>query len=111
MVRAVRERRQLIGVLRSIGLQPETVGRSFMLEAGFIALQGIVIGTLLSGATAYQLVTNAAAFGGLEVRFVIPWIEIAVLLGLTLIASIAAAGWPARRASAIRPAEALRTVE
>ncbi|MDP8960310.1 MAG: ABC transporter permease, partial [Actinomycetota bacterium] len=111
MVRAVRERRQQIGVLRSIGLQPQTVRRSFMLEAAFIALQGIIIGTLLGGATAYQLVTNAAAFGGLEVRFQIPWLEIAILLGITLVASIAAASWPAHRASRIRPAVALRTVE
>ncbi|MDP9021542.1 MAG: ABC transporter permease [Actinomycetota bacterium] len=111
MVRAVRERRQQIGVLRSIGVQPGTVGRSFMLEAAFIALQGIIIGTVLGGATAYQLVSNAAAFGGLEVRFQIPWIEIAILLGMTLLASIAAAAWPARRASRIRPAVALRTVE
>lgn len=111
MVRAVRERRQQIGVLRSIGLQPRTVGRSFMLEAAFIAVQGVLIGTALAAATAYQLITNAAAFGGLEVRFVIPWAELAVLLGLTLLASVAAAGWPARRASRIRPAVALRTVE
>lgn len=111
MVRAVRERRQQIGLLRSIGLQPRTVGRSFMLEAAFIAVQGIVVGTALATATAYQLITNADAFGGLEVEFLIPWIEIVVLLGITLLASIAAAAWPARRASSIRPAVALRTVE
>lgn len=109
MVRAVRERRQEIGVLRSIGLQRPTVERSFMLEAGFIALQGIIIGTLLGGATAYQLIGNAAAFGGLDVRFVVPWPEIMLLIVLTLAAAVAAAGWPARRAGRIRPAEALRS--
>ncbi len=111
MVRAVRERRQQIGVLRSIGLQSQTVGRSFMLEAAFIAVQGVVIGTLLGGATAYQLVNNSAAFGGLEVRFVVPWSELALLLGIVLVASVAAAFWPARRASRIRPAVALRAFE
>ncbi|MBW3664346.1 MAG: ABC transporter permease [Actinobacteria bacterium] len=111
MVRAVRERRQQIGLLRSVGLQPQTVGRSFMLEASFIALQGIVIGSLLGCATAYQLITNAGAFGGLDVRFQIPWLQIALLLGVTLLASTAAAAWPARRASQIRPAVALRTLE
>lgn len=111
MVRAVRQRRQQIGVLRSIGLQPAAVGRSFMLEAAVIAAQGITIGSLLGGATAYQLITNAAAFGGLEVSFQIPWGELTALLAITLGASLLAAGWPARRASRIPPAVALRTAE
>ena len=111
MVRAVRERRQQIGVLRSIGLQPETVGGAFMLEAAFIALQGIVVGSVLGTATAYQLIANAGAFGGRDVTFQIPWGEITLLLAITLAASVAAAGWPARRASRIRPAVALRTGE
>lgn len=111
MVRAVRERRQQIGVLRSIGLQPGTVGRAFMLEAAFIALQGILIGSALGSATAYQLIANAGAFGGRDVTFQVPWGEITLLLAITLIASVAAAAWPARRASRIRPAVALRTGE
>lgn len=111
MVRAVRERRRQIGVLRSIGLQPETVGRAFMLEAGFIALQGIIVGTALGTATAYQLITNASAFGGLDVTFQVPWTELTVLLSITLLASVAAAGWPARRASRITPAVALQGTE
>lgn len=100
-----------MGVLRSIGLQPETVGRAFMLESAFSALQGIVVGGLLGGATAYQLISNAAAFGGRDVAFQVPWLEIAGLLATTLIASIAAAGWPARQASRIRPAIVLRAAE
>lgn len=82
-----------------------------MLDASFIALPGIVIGSVLSGATANQLVTNAGAFGGLDVRFQVPWLQIAVLLGATLLASAAAAAWPAGRASRIRPAVALRTLD
>lgn len=111
MVRAVRERRQQIGVLRSLGFQPGTVGRSFMLEAAFIALQGIVVGASLGTATAYQLVENAAVLGGVEVAFEIPWGELALLLGITLVASVAAAGWPALQAGRIRPAVAMRTTE
>lgn len=111
MVRAVRERRREIGVLRALGFQPGTVGRSFLLESGFVALEGLLLGAGLSIATAYQLIANAEIFGDLEVRFVIPWGEVAVLLSLTLVASLLATGWPARQASRIRPAVALRIAD
>lgn len=111
MVRAVRERRREIGMLRSLGLQPATVGWSFMLEAGFVALQGLLIGTALATATGYQLVTNASALGGIDAAFTVPWTELATLLGVTLAASLFAAGWPARQASRIRPALTLRTTD
>ncbi len=111
MVRAVRERRQQIGVLRAVGLQPGTVGRTFMLEAAFISLQGILIGALLGVATAHQLITNAGALGGTDIDFLVPWTEIALLLAVTLAGSVFAAGWPARQASHIRPATALRITE
>jgi putative ABC transport system permease protein len=44
MVRAVRERRRTIGVLRALGFRTGTVHRSFMLESSFIALEGIPAG-------------------------------------------------------------------
>jgi putative ABC transport system permease protein len=111
MVRAVRERRTQIAVLRSLGLQPGAVGRSFVLEAGFVALQGVLVGALLATATGYQLITNAAAFGGVEPGFAVPWVEIGLLLGTTVAVSLLAAGWPARQASRISPALALQTAE
>ncbi len=111
MVRAVRERRREIGVLRSLGFQPGTVGRSFLLESGFVALEGLILGAGLSIATAYQLFANAEVFGDLEVSFTIPWLELAILLSLTLVASLAATGWPARQASRIKPAVALRITD
>ncbi|MCB0093460.1 MAG: FtsX-like permease family protein, partial [Caldilineaceae bacterium] len=43
--RMVVERRQQIGMLRAIGYQSNMVAFSFLLEASFIALCGIVIGT------------------------------------------------------------------
>jgi putative ABC transport system permease protein len=108
MVRAVRERRREIGVLRSLGFQAGTVGRSFLLESGFVAIGGLAIGAGLSLATAYQLIEHAEVFGSFAVSFIVPWGEIAVVLALTLVASLLATGWPARQASRIRPAVALR---
>lgn len=111
MVRAVRERRRQVGMLRSLGFQSGTVGRAFLVESTFVALEGILIGVLLAVATAYQLVTQSDVFGDFGVEFVVPWVEIAFLSGLTLLASMAATGWPARRASRIRPAAALRIAD
>lgn len=111
MVRAVRERRRQVGMLRSLGFQPGTVGRAFLVESTFVALEGIVLGVLLAVATAYQLVTQADVFGEFSVGFVVPWLEIALLSGLTLLASMAATAWPARKASRIRPAVALRIAD
>ncbi len=111
MVRAVRERRREIGVLRSLGFQPGTVGRSFLLESGFVALEGLLLGAGLSIATAYQLIANAEIFGDLDVAFSVPWTEVTFLLALTLVASLAATGWPARQASQIKPAVALRITD
>jgi putative ABC transport system permease protein len=108
MMRALRERRRQIGVLRSLGFQPEQVRRSFLLESGFVAAQGILIGVVLAVITAYQLVANAEIFGNIEVDFVVPWVELAILLGLTFLASLAATAWPAQQASRVRPAVALR---
>lgn len=111
MVRSVRERRREVGVLRSLGFQPGTVGRSFLLESAFVAMEGLLIGAALSIVTAYQLLANAEIFGSADITFEVPWIEVAVLLAVTLVASLLATGWPARQASRIEPAVALRITD
>ena len=70
MVRAVRERRRQIGMLRAMGFPAAVVRRAFLLEASFVAVQGIVIGIVLGLVTAWQVMTNSDAFGsqGLDLR-------------------------------------------
>jgi putative ABC transport system permease protein len=43
--------------------------------------------------------------------FVVPWVGLLVILGLPLVASLAATAWPASRAAAIKPAVALRAAD
>ena len=109
MVRAVRERRRDIGVLRSLGFVPHQVRRAFVLESGFVAFQGIVIGVILALVTASQLIATDAFGEG--ITFDVPWGEIAVLAGAALIASLLATAWPAQQASQIPPAVALRIAD
>jgi putative ABC transport system permease protein len=45
---AVVERRQQIGILRALGLRRRMIQLSFLIEASFIALTAIVVGTGLA---------------------------------------------------------------
>ena len=58
MVRAVRERRRTVGVLRALGFPAGVVRRAFLLESSFVALEGILLGTALSIVTSYLLFRN-----------------------------------------------------
>ncbi|HEY6748035.1 MAG TPA: FtsX-like permease family protein [Mycobacteriales bacterium] len=111
MVRAVRERRRTIGVLRALGVRASTVRRSFLAESTFIAVEGVAIGTVLGVLTTWVLYTNSPAFGTLTVPFPIAWTAIAVTVGATLVASLLVTAAPARRAARIRPAVAVRVAD
>ncbi|WP_030270933.1 ABC transporter permease [Streptomyces sp. NRRL B-24484] len=108
MVRAVRERRRTIGVLRALGCQARTVERSFLWESGLVALEGTLLGAALGVLTTWLMYQKSSAFTGLDGGFPVEWAQIAVLAALTLAASLLAAAGPARRAARIRPALAVR---
>src|SRR5205085_1256914 len=57
MVRAVRERRREIGMLRAMGFPSKVVRRAFLIEAAFIAGQGVVIGGVLGLVTGFSVLT------------------------------------------------------
>jgi putative ABC transport system permease protein len=107
--RAVVERRQQIGVLRAIGYRRRMIQLSFLLESSFISLLGILIGTTLGIVLGWQAYSDIKEDEGIEtIRFVIPWIQIGVILAVTYAASLLATFLPARQASRVYPAEALR---
>jgi putative ABC transport system permease protein len=109
MVRSVRERRREIGVLRSLGFVSPKVRVAFLLESGFVALEGIVVGTALALITASQLFSNGDFGEGIS--FQVPWGNVLLLTGAALVASLIATAWPAQQASRVAPAVALRTAE
>jgi putative ABC transport system permease protein len=111
MVRAVRERRRTIGILRALGVRSRTVTAAFLGESAFVAVEGILLGTTLSLLTAWLMYTNSPAFGNIEVAFPIAWSTIGPTVGATLLASLLATAGPARGAAAIRPAVAVRVAE
>jgi putative ABC transport system permease protein len=106
MIRAVRERRRQIGTLRALGFPGQSVGRSFAIEAAYVALQGTLIGAVLALLTLYTIVARSDAMG--DVTFAVPYWQLVVLLGGTVIASLVATIAPAMSATRIKPAVALR---
>jgi putative ABC transport system permease protein len=111
MIRAVRERRRTIGVLRALGFPARVVRRAFLLESSFVALEGILLGTALSIVTSYLLFRNDSDLQATGVPFPIPWMSIGLLVAATAAASLAATTWPAGKAARIRPAVALRIAD
>ena len=107
--RAVVERRQHIGVLRAIGYRRGMIQLSFLLESSFVSLLGIAIGVILGITLSYQAVTDIRQEEGIDtIRFSIPWVQIGIIFGVTYLFSLLTTFLPARHASKIYPAEALR---
>jgi putative ABC transport system permease protein len=107
--RSVVERRQQIGVLRSIGFQRRTIQGAFLLESSLIALGAIVVGTALGLVIAYNVVADARETPSWEnMAFAVPWTSLGVIFAIVYVVSLAATYLPARRAARVYPAEALR---
>jgi putative ABC transport system permease protein len=108
--RAVVERRQQIGMLRAIGYQRSMVALSFLFESGFIAVSGILIGLVLGLSLAWVLFTNGAVGneGSSDVPFVVPWMRVGIVCAIAFVASMIMTYLPARSASHVAVAEALR---
>jgi putative ABC transport system permease protein len=111
MVRAVRERRRQIGMLRAIGFPSRVVRTAFLLEAGFVAAQGVIVGVVLALVVSYQVLTSSDAFGDQRLDFSVPWLVLGVVLLATVLASLVAVLAPATQASRIKPAVALRITD
>ena len=108
--RAVVERRQQIGMLRALGFQRSTVSQAFVIESAIIVILGVLAGAIFGLILAYTLMTSddftsgAPDSGG----FIVPWGTMAVTLIGAVIAALLMAWLPARQASRVVPAEALR---
>ena len=76
-------------------------------HSSFIALLGILIGVGLGALLSYNLVADIADdVPGLS--FSIPWLQIAIIVAIAYAFSLLTTFLPARQASRIYPAEALR---
>jgi putative ABC transport system permease protein len=104
--RAVVERFQQIGMLRALGFRRALVQRSFLMESSLIAVLGLAVGALVGLWESYRFFVTDKSFG--TVDFHIPAGQIALILLGAYLATLITTFLPARSASRIAPAEALR---
>ena len=107
--RSVVERRQQIGVLRAIGFRRSMVQACFLLESSFLAVTAIIVGTTLGLAVGYNVIADSRRQPSWsELPFHVPWVTLGLIFlavyGVAMLTTLA----PARRASHVYPAEALR---
>ena len=108
-LRAVVERRQQIGMLRAIGYRRRMVLLSFLTESSFVALLGIAIGAALGTLISWNIVSDVRDYEGVTgLTFSLPWAQIAIIVAVAYLFSLATTLLPARQAAQIYPAEALR---
>jgi putative ABC transport system permease protein len=110
MVRAVRERRREVGVLRSLGFQSHSVAELMMFEAGFIAFEGIAIGVIIALVASYGFTTVGADWA-VGFKWGVPVPQVTLMVALAIFSTLLTSFWPARRAAHIRPAAALRITD
>ncbi len=101
---SVKQRTREIGTRRALGARARTISRQFLLESVVIGqmgnLAGVLLGLLFGGLTALAL----------DGRFVVPWPWLGAATLLSLAVSLASGVLPARRAAALDPIKALRSL-
>ncbi len=105
--RAVVERRQAIGVMRAVGFSRAEVWLTFIAESSFIGLLGIAIGLVLGIVNGFNVI-GAIRAEEPNVQFILPWAGLILLAVGAYACSLLTTLLPARQASRIAPAEALR---
>lgn len=106
--RTVVERRQQVGMLRAIGYQSNMVALSFVIEASFIAITGLLIGAVTGVVLGDSIVRTFFDTLTPETAFTPPWLQIGLILLGAYLFSLLTAIVPAYQAANVYPAEALR---
>ena len=96
-----------------MGFEAQSIGRSFLIEGGFIAAQSLFVGAGL-GSIMVMALSHGQAIKkavGYYPAVPMPTPAVAVLCAALFIAAVAASAAPARSAAKIPPAIALRLVD
>ena len=103
---SVRERRAEIGTRRAVGATRRAIFSMFLIEALAMTLSGGLVGILIAWAlTKIAILIPSVPAGA---RPIISLTTAVTAIGLLTLVGLVAGVWPARRAAAVYPAEALR---
>jgi putative ABC transport system permease protein len=103
---SVIERTRESAMLRAIGLSKGQLRATLAIEGMLIAGVGAVLGVVLGVLYGWAGATTALSAMG-QVSLVVPWLDVAVMLGVALVAGLVASVVPARAAVRTRPVAAL----
>jgi ABC-type antimicrobial peptide transport system permease subunit len=82
---------------------------AFLLESSFISVLGILLGIVLGIIVAFNVVLDFRNTPGWEaMTFAVPWLTLGIVFAVVYVGSVLATLPPARQASRVYPAEALR---
>ena len=101
------ERTREVGLLRAIGLNRRQLRWMVTLESVVIAVLGALLGVVLGIGFGIAMM-YAVRDEGLEVISV-PWVQLAIFLGLSIVIGVLAAVFPARRAARLDVLRAIAT--
>ncbi|MEM4242985.1 MAG: ABC transporter permease, partial [Candidatus Woesearchaeota archaeon] len=109
MYTAVLERTREIGVMKAIGARNRDILGIFLIESGFLGMAGGIIGIIIGfGISKGVEVGVNAQFGENTLMAVFPWYLIVGALLFSFLVGAVSGVLPARRASKLKPVDALR---
>ena len=119
----VRVKRGSIAILRTMGAAPRTIIRAFFMSAAAVGLVGTAVGTALGLLVCANMpsigrllawITGTAGSGSAEVDFItsmpvrVQPVEVASVMVVAIVLSLAAAAYPAWRSTRVEPVDGLR---
>lgn len=122
MIMVVTNKNADIAILRTMGLSPGGVMRTFLVQGSLIGVIGTTVGVILGLAIAFNievivpfiegvigvpLVSEDAYFIS-KIKGAVKWSDLLLIAGSTLFLSLIATIYPSWKASKVQPAEALR---
>ena len=122
LVMIVTDKQSDIAILRTLGMSPGSVMKVFMVQGAFIGIVGTIIGSIVGLLTALNVETIIPAIESFFNTELFPsdvyvisdfpaemrTVDVARIVGVSLLLSFFATLYPAWRASRVEPAEALR---
>ena len=106
-LRAVNERRMQIAIMRAVGYKGGMIRAQFMMESIFITLIGTGLGMGLGAIISWSFLDDISS-ANQELAFTVPWLSVSLIVIVTIVAALITTYVPARQASQVFPAEALR---
>ncbi len=108
-LRSIMERRQDIGMMRAMGFQQNQIFIFLLIEGLFTFTLALLIGLGTGIAQSYAIYLSFTQMK--KIPFTIPTVQLAIIFAVVYVAAIVCTVVPARNASKIPPAEAVRYTE